>query len=598
MAEENKEALSYTPTQKETEVVNRVWTRFNRMKDERDKPRHEFDGKTITEYVNYSMDAYNGIVSAELKATKEDWQSLIWDHETRGKLKTIVSNVVGSRPFMSLIGETEADHSYAADMLEVFDDSWKKENGAYKLYEQTLSTACKGTVIVEEMYVEETVKRKEIISVDQETGAVKFEEKTVIRNGAGSVQSRIFPLLQFYPNENSAEIKHDCCTLELFTEDKFREKYGNYPKAKYITPGTFISGTDLDAIYYKSVGDRRNNLIEVLKYFNEDVDELVILANGFWINAQSGEQISPIPFDHKRLPFSKSVFELADEECFYGKSFPDLLSGEQQTRNALLRLMVDQEVLSINKPILLGMGTELESYEIYPGKTIKMTGDISQMKEMEMSGSSQSAMQLLQMLKGSSDVNTSISPTAQGVGSGRKTAREAVILDENAKKISGTFMINIYKLLFDRANLRIPNIQQFYTTPIHLSVLKDKYGKDALDSNNKKIPAGKQFRKIPVVKPGKEPVWISMRPEMKGIKLNITLVEDFEVSQNRSFRIEMSKSMLDEAKVNPLINADNSTIDYLEALGKNPDKYYIKPDQNAKDFQENKGLPPVNNTQQ
>ena len=81
-------------------------------------------------------------------------------------------------------------------------------------------------------------------------------------------------------------------------------------------------------------------LIEVLKYYNEMYDEFVIVANGIWLNSQTKEKISPIPFDHHRLPFAKIVFELADEECFYGKSFPDILSGEQETRNALLRLMI------------------------------------------------------------------------------------------------------------------------------------------------------------------------------------------------------------------------------------------------------------------
>ena len=582
----------YLPSEKEISVINNVYERFVAMKNERDKIRHEFDGRTITEYVNDSADQYNGIVSEELKTTKEDWQSLIWDHETRGKVKTIVAMVTGTKPFISLIGESEADHEFASDMYEVYEDSWKKENGSYKIYTQALEAAVKGTVIVEEMYVEEKYKEKVITSVNQQTGQVKFKEKEKIRGGYGCVKAEIVPLLSFYPNENSAEIKHDCATLRQYSKKAFMNTFGKYPNAAHVKNGVW--GSDLNASLYKSVTTNNSELVEVIKYYNEDFDEFVILANGVWLNPQEGGEIGPIPFDHKKLPFAKTVFELADVDCFYGKSMPDLLGGEQETRNALLRLMVDQEILAVNRPILLGMGIEIESYQLYPGKTIKMTGDITQARELDISGSNQSAFQLLNLLRNSADVNTSIDPTSQGVHSGRKTAREAVILDENAKRITSTFQVFIYKLLYDRAILRIENIKQFYTTPVQYSVLKDKYGNETLNSKGEKLKTGKEYRKIPVVKPGKQPLWINIKPEMKGVNFQVRLVEDYETTMNRSTRVELAKALLDEVKANPLINADNSTIEYLEALGKNPDVFYIRPNKEALDFQNDNSVPPQN----
>jgi hypothetical protein len=122
----------------------------------------------------------------------------------------------------------------------------------------------------------------------------------------------------------------------------------------------------------------------------------------------------------------------------------------------------------------------------------------------------------------------------------------------------------------------------------------NKYGNDVMDSSGKKKQTAPEYRKVPVVKPGKTPKWIEMDPKMKGVNFEIRLVEDFEVTQNKSYRIEIAKSLLDEAKSNPLINADESTIDYLEALGKNPDKYYLKPKPQAVQFQNGQGLPPEN----
>jgi len=596
MAEEKTEELPvYRPSEKEIKVINRVFERFQRMKEERDKPRREFDGMTLTEYVNASMDAYNGIVSDDLKATKEDWQSIIWDHKTRGKVKTTISMIIGMRPFIFITGKNSNYDKYAKDVFEIYEDSWKQENGAYKLYLQALSATNKGTVIVEEIYKEEKVKQREIISVNQQTGKVRFREKEVIKGGVGKVEGNIVPILSFYPNENSADIEHDCCVVGLYQESSFRNKFGKYPNAVFVKPGTFASSNDYDGINYKSISDKKDTLIEVIRYYNEDIDEFVIMANGFWLNPQDEDETSPIPFNHKRLPFRKTVFELADEECFYGKSLPDLMRGEQDADNALLRLMIDQEILAINKPILLGMGIEMESYEMYPGAVKKMTGSLNEVKEMDISGATQSGFMLLQLLKGNSDVNTSIDPTAQGVHSGRKTARETVILDENAKRNSGPFMVHIYKLLLERAKLRVENIKQFYTSPLQYAVLKDKLGNPIMDSAGKKKITKPVYRTVSIGKPGKNPKWLSVDPAIKGCDFELSFIEDFEVNDSRSVRLENAEAMLQEAKKNPLLNADEVTINWLEARRSNPDRFYIKPKPADMNFVKEQGLPPKNN---
>lgn len=591
--EDQPKVQDFNPSEKYIETVNRVYERFTAMRDDRNKRRREFDYRTLDEYVKDSMDAYNGIVSDEVRNSKEDWQSLMWDHETRGKVKAIISMVIAARPFVTLLGETDEDHKFSHDLFRVYEDTWRKENGSYQLYLQALSATNKGTVIVEETYREEKRKIKEISNIDHETGQITSEEKDIIVGGYGHVKSNIVPILDFYPNENSPEIEHDCCVVKLFSRKAFLNKYGKYPHAQMVTAGRYAS--ENDDIEYEAVTQNKDELIEVIRYYNEDYDEFIILANGFWINPQKGDSIAPIPFDHHRLPFRKTVFELADENLFYGKSFPDILGGEQETRNALQRLMIDQEILAANKPIMIGEGFEIDSHELYPGKQMRIGGDIRQIREMPFTGASQSAMLLLRTLKTNANENSAIDSISQGVaGGGRKTAREAVILDENAKRISGTFQLFIYKLIKERAELRIQNIQQFYTQPIQYNVLKDKYG-----NVKKKTPV---MRTVPIAQQGQEPRWITMTPEMRRANLSVWLIEDYELPMNKSTRIELSRALLDEAKGNPLISADEATIEYLTNIGKDPNKFYIKPQPQAQQFQQQQqqqnlippNLPPQN----
>lgn len=589
---------SFSPSDEEVKVVQRVHQRFVDMKTERDKVRREFDGRTLTQYVNDSMDAYNGIVSEELKASKDDWQSLSWDHITRGKVKTIIAMIVGARPFISFVGKNRKSDEYARQIFEVYEDSLHQEKGSYKTFLQALSACTKGTVIVEEMYVEEKVRRKEITKVDQETGEVTYKEKEYIRGGAGRVEREIVPLLDFYPNENYADIKGDCVLRKKFTVKAFENKYGKYPNAKYVVEGNFHY--DVDEKRYTEEPVDLSQGIEVLRYYNEDWDEYIILANNIWINKQKNDGISPIPFDHKRLPFAKTVFELADEECFYGKSFPDLAKGEQDPANALIRLSIDREILSLNRGVLLGPGVEIDSYELYPGSVQKVTGGNpnipidQQVMEQRLDGANQSGFQLLQMLKQNSNVNSAIDSTAQGVHSGRKTARESVILDENSKRNAGPFQVHVYKLLWDLAELRVENIKQFYTSPLQVTVLKDKKGIPEVDAKGNKMPTGKKYREITVSKPGKRTTWFEIDPAMKGCEFNIRFIEDYEMPQSQSARMELAKARLDESKANPLLNADECTIDYLEAMRSDPDRFYIKPKPQDIAFQEGTTVPPEN----
>lgn len=589
---------SFNPSTEETKVVKRVYQRFLDMKQERDKPRRAFDGRTLRQYVLDSMDAYNGIVSDEIKATKEDWQSLSWDHITRGKIKTIIAMIVGARPFMSITGKNRKSHEYAEEMFQVYEDTLKQEKGSYKTFLQALSATTKGTVIVEEMYVEEKVKRKDIKSVDQETGKVTYEEKEVIKGGAGKVMREIVPLLDFYPNENSADIEHDCVKLKKFSKKAFLNKYGKYENAEFVMAGNLYF--DMETGEYRQQATDPAQDVEVLSYYNEDWDEYIVLANQIWINKQANDGVAPIPFDHKKLPFRKTVFELADEEEFYGKSFPDLAKGEQDPANALIRLSIDREILSLNRGVILGAGIEIDSYALYPGSVKKVTGGNpnipinQQILEQELTGANQSGFQLLQLLKGNANANSSIDETAQGVHSGRKTAREAVILDENSKRNGGPFQIHLYKLLWDLAELRVENIKQFYTSPLQVKVLEDENGIAELDEEGNEIPTEKIYREIAVTKPGKQPKWFSVDPELKGCEFELRFVEDYEMPENQSARMELAKAVLDEAKANPLVNADEATINYLEAMRMNPDRFYLKPTPQAMQFQNGQGIPPEN----
>ena len=589
---EEKSDEPFIPNEAQRKVVSYVQTRFIKMETHRDKAQRHYDGRTLKEYINDNIDVYNGIVSDDIRATKEDWQSLIFDNKTRSKIKAIVALVVAGRPYLNILAQDDNSKEAsddAAKIRDMYDESFREELGSYKLYLQSLSCAVKATVIVEEYYEEIHKKQKDIKSIDHETGQVEYEEVDVIEGGQGSCKCRIVPRLTFYQNEYSAEVKHDCIVMEYLSKDRFELKYGKFPFAKYVKPGLKLDV--LSDTEYKEIPLDTIDAVEVMKYFNEDKDEFILVANGIWINPQKNDSICPILYDHKKLPFAKMVFEYADEDVFDGKAMPDLMAGEQETINAILRMMIDQEILSIHKPILAGSGVELDSYQLFPGKIFSLSGDVNQVKEMALSGASQSSFQLVDFLQKRADANTSIDTLAQGVQTGgRKTAKEVSVLDDNARRMAGLFIKHIYKLLYDRAVLRISNIRQFYKVPVKEEMERDKDGNPIMDGDKPKMK--KQYRKIMVKKPGRSPMRYEVKPGMFDRKYTVRMEEDVEIPLTRQQKLQVAQAILGEGRAgNSLIDADEATINWLIMLGENPDKFYIKKEDEVP-MENNKGMIP------
>lgn len=592
LEKETLDVNAFIPNEKQRAVVSYVQKRFIKMQTNRDKAQRHFDGRTLKEYINDNIDVYNGIVSDDIRATKEEWQSLIFDNKTRSKIKAIVALVVAGRPYLNILAEDDNSNEAAKDanrVKDMYDESFRAELGSFQLYLQSLSAAVKGTVIVEEYYEEIHKKEKKIKSIDHQTGQVEYEEVDVIEGGKGNCKSRIVPRLCFYQNENSAEIKHDCIVMDYPSVDTFKLRYGKFPYAKYVKPGLKLDV--LSDTEYKEVPLDTIDTIEVMNYYNEDTDDFVIVANGIWINPQKNDTICPILYDHKRLPFVKMPFEYADELVFDGKAMPDLMAGEQETINAVLRMMIDQEILSIHKPILAGQGVELDSYQLFPGKIFSLSGDVAQVKEMALSGASPSSFQLVDFLQKRADANTSIDTLAQGVQTGgRKTAKEVSVLDDNARRMAGLFIKHIYKLLYERAQLRLSNIQQFYKVPVKEEMMKDEDGNPLMDGDKPRMK--KQYRKVMIKKPGKRAERYEVNPKMFDRKYTVRMEEDVEIPLTRQQKLQTAQAILAEGRAgNSLIDADEATINWLIMLGENPDKFYI-PQEDEVPMEDNKSMIP------
>lgn len=246
----------------------------------------------------------------------------------------------------------------------------------------------------------------------------------------------------------------------------FKVEFNGWPEAKYVAPGgnlydqTFFANLVSDIVRYEN-----SELVEVIRYYNRDADQFIILANGVWVNPLPKNVVSPLPFNHKELPFWGFVFEPFASDFFWGKSLPDKMKDEQDAINGLYNQMIDQGFISANPPILSGSPDAIDDPDLTPGKINYVGGDIGQIQQLQLAAPNPSLFNLINLLHTSLEQSSVSAQQSGQVGGGQETAtavRQAASSAARAFTLFLTFIFHGYKR---KGQLRAQNILQFLTSP-------------------------------------------------------------------------------------------------------------------------------------
>lgn len=472
------EIPTYKPSDKEKEVVMGVFNLFRESADERDMNYQYFDGSNLIDYINDSVRRF--VTNVDERDDIEDWQARIHDPFTRNKILAILGRVIDAMPIAEIVGRGSEDYLKAEignSLLEYADDKSDVEEFMVYAVEEAL---VKGTMVGYEGVetfskdVRDVVKYKNGDNITVKKSTMKI--RRLINN--------IVPLEEFYPSSVGIRKIDDmpyCFWRKEMPYPKFLKDYSNYAQAQFVQP---FSDMGEEAIYrpfyqdYITTGTRLGS-VEVIKYFNQETDEYVILANGIWLNPLKSEIVSPIPFNHKRLPFWSFRYDIFGSDFFYGKSLADKLKTLQDVLNVLNNMLLDQSFLSIFPPILMAGQDDIEDDFLRPGRRIPVdTGGlpINQVyQKLDIgtpTGWHQYILEYTRKILEESSMD-SIQQGVAGVG-GRTTATEIRSAAAGVVSLIGLFSRFVKFGARDRVRLRFPNILQFYTeegTPILEGVL-------------------------------------------------------------------------------------------------------------------------------
>ena len=461
--------LVYRPNKKTQELRESMYSSIEKMIEVKNQNYPQFTSeegdRNVLSYMTDSDRRLNGYTLTREEQGKEDWMSNTFDPITRTKLKAIVAGVALQVPDLvyKAVNRNGMFSSKRAELIkQMVRYSRLNGNPQTDIFFEAWECAGRGTVVKFDGYLKTKYKRKFIKSYDLETGKVEFDEREeVVDDKPIDLQ---VPIEEFFWSDMFVSDVQDqtaVAWIQHYNEEKLTQEFGQYPNFNYLKDGETIKKfkSDTTSYFYDKWSKRvkEKDDYEVIRFFNKFEDRYEIWVNGVDI------LIAPLLWGKtkKLYPFSKTIFEpFSSKQFFVGKSLPSTLEGNQDVNNTIWNSTLDKLYRSLTPPLLVGLANKdlLDIEDELVNQDNKLyVPDINQVKPLPFGGVSTGDMAMLQAVATKLDMSSS-DANQQGVQGKGVTAREAIIADENARKIKGIFFMFLEDLWIQKTKIRIPNI--------------------------------------------------------------------------------------------------------------------------------------------
>lgn len=455
----------HKPSKKEMDVLASTFMKFRIAADSRNGQWQNFDGQNLIEYINDSARRF--ITNVDLRDDIEDWQARVHDKFTHNKVIAFLSKMVQVLPVAEFTSRGDEDYRKAQILTNLYEYSEEVDDYEELLINILLECIMKGTAIGYEGHEKHVKRIRSVKGVGDNMTVTEDVRRTNKLFGA------IVPLEDFYPcNVGIRKIKDMpyCFWRSTYPYQQFLQDFAMFKKTSLVSPyNNAARDNDETRPYYVDFisHDVGEGQVEVVRYYNRDTDEYVVIANGIWLNPIGDEEISPLPFQHKELPFWDIRFEILPN-FFYGRSLPDKLKSMQDVLNVLTNMLLDQSFLTIFPPMLTAGFDSIEDDYLRPGRRTPVDTQGLSLKDQYMTldmgtptGWHQFILEYTRKIMSEASLDQIQSGTA-GVG-GRTTAQEIRVATEGVASVLGLFARLVNFGIKRKALLRAKNILQFWT---------------------------------------------------------------------------------------------------------------------------------------
>ena len=581
--EQESMASSYQP--KDPAVLSRLkdLTRDMQTADQiRSNTYEEFNNLSLMTVVNRDRRAFNNWIPPQSNDPREKWKANTKRPVTRNKVITIAAHVTSGLLYPQIVAQNDADEE-DKDAASVMRDltSWRHEQSNYAITftNSVIKALVDPATILFEGYADVKRKVKEI----KDDGT--WVEKEISDDQYSGFLNTIVPVEELYIGniyESNIQKQPFLFWRRVITFEEAQAKYGeNALFKKYVLPGLKIFYADDKNGFYQMYDDSlQGTLVEEIIGYYRYADLELRLINGVLIDPPD----RPLQRQDKFLPFAKIGYEpIGGTDFFYYKSLVDKMSSDQKVIDRLYNMILDGTFLQIMPPSVV-MGDEtIDSAVIAPG-IITTLGENSKFQTINTNNNLSAGLSVLQKTEDSiSESSTSSLQAGQSDAGTPATAFEISRQEANAKTILGLFGKMIVNFVEQFGNLSVGTILQHMTVAQSVDILGNT---SRLKFRNFLIPSqeGKKTKRIQFsMDTPTEPeailsrsfklfekesstgtTLVDVNPELfRRNKYLVKVVADFMPSQSESVKKALSLEAYDRMIVNPILDPEAVTSDFL-----------------------------------
>ena len=462
----------YKPPRNIQEEIIDVYEKYLRWRSLRESSYKQLNGIDLTDWLQEGREKFWGY-----KPLNEDADTpQFFFPETRNQIMAILSTITSLRLKPRFKG-VEGFNIVKSTILKSLFECWRRtSNEKIKNFQHYLYMVENGTAVVFVGYKNHKKTVKNIKYHDPETGETEFEESEV---DDSDIVEELCNLEDIYipkPWESDIQEQEQIIWRTLLKFKDFKTFFSKYRDADKVFPGMQFADSSIFA-QFMSYDIRGGDFVEVIRYFDCEKDKYMIIANGVLLNPVNvkgdKQEISPMPWNHKKLPFAKAVFEPIGSNFFYGMSLPQKVKDSQEALNVMVRLALEREIRAQSAPILTNDPTIEAGLEMKPGRIYQVGTDPNNYKELQMMPTSGGFYNLMNSMQG---LMARTSTGGMGIpmsGKQPRSATEKAQEDEMKKQTASLQSLFYQDLLEQIAWLTIQNMIQFYTA----EKTKDALGK-------------------------------------------------------------------------------------------------------------------------
>lgn len=395
-----------------------------------------------------------------------DWQSDISMANPFVKIQVALSILVDQNPTGVFTATAKKYKATTELMKQLYQRSWEyaRSKGQLKLFVHNLAKYGWAVGRTYPLRIERKVKK--LVEFNQADPDKSVYEEELIVEFNDVMRENLDPRNVWIDDmtvPNAQFSMRDWCWRKVYTLDSFKEEFGKYNRAEFVTPGGNVDET-VNQKKVVSSEKAATDRVEVLFYESRLKDLFVVMANGVPV------VVSPLPVSdnkgNKKLSCWQTYWNVRHATSPYGIGIYEAIRFDQAFLDRVRNMTVDQITMSIYKMFFYQSTSTLSDtgdIKIAPGigKQVINPKDINW---LEVPGPGADAYKGLEMFKSDIDEVSGITEPLLGEVTG-KTAFEIAQAKEAAIKRLKTPLDNILEALNDEGYITISLIQLLYSLP-------------------------------------------------------------------------------------------------------------------------------------